>query len=64
VVLQMQEMWLSNERLVYNWTPSFLTNDGDLTEQPSIVRVCHFYGRFILTDRDRISTKNTLYEGY
>jgi len=36
-VLQMLEMGLSNERLVSRSTPRFLTDDEDLTEQPSIV---------------------------
>ena len=34
----MLETWLSNERLVSKSTPRFLTDDKDLTEQPSIVR--------------------------
>ena len=37
-VLQMLETWLSNERLVSKSTPRFLTDDEDLTEQPSSVR--------------------------
>jgi len=37
-VLQMLEIWLSNERLVSKSTPRFLTNDKDLKELPSSVR--------------------------
>ena len=40
MVLQMLETWLSNERLVSKSTPRFLTDDEDLTEQPSSVRQC------------------------
>ncbi len=36
-VLQMLEMWLSKERLLSDSTPRFLTDDKELTEQPSSV---------------------------
>ncbi len=36
----MLEMWLSKERLLSNSTPRFLTDDKELTEQPSNVRQC------------------------
>ncbi len=39
-VLQMLEKWLSNERLLSNSTPRFLTDEKVLTEQPSSVRSC------------------------
>ncbi len=39
-VLQMFEMWLSKERLLSNITSRFLTDDEELTEQPSSVRQC------------------------
>ncbi len=39
-VLQMLETWLSKERLLLNSTPRFLTDDEELTEQPSSVRQC------------------------
>ncbi len=32
--------WLSNERLLLNSTPRFLTDDEEFTEQPSSVRQC------------------------
>ncbi len=38
--LQMLEMWLSEERLLSNSTPRFLTDDKELTEQQSSVRQC------------------------
>ncbi len=38
--LQMLETWLSKERLLSNSTPRFLTDDEELTEQPSSVRQC------------------------
>ncbi len=38
--LQMLETWLSNERLLLNSTPRFLTDDEEFTEQPSSVRQC------------------------
>ncbi len=34
----MLETWLSNERLLSNSTPRFLTDDEELREQPSSVR--------------------------
>uniref|UniRef100_A0A8C2ANX5 BMERB domain-containing protein n=1 Tax=Cyprinus carpio TaxID=7962 RepID=A0A8C2ANX5_CYPCA len=34
----MLEMWLSKERLLSNSTPRFLTDDEELTEQPSNLR--------------------------
>ncbi len=37
-VLQMLETWLSNERLLSNSTLRFLTDEEELTEQPSSVR--------------------------
>ncbi len=40
VVLQMLEMCLSKKRLLLNSTPRFLTDDEELTEQPSSVRQC------------------------
>ncbi len=33
-VLQMLETWLSNERLLSNSTPRFLTDEEELTKQP------------------------------
>uniref|UniRef100_A0A673IF36 phosphatidylinositol-4,5-bisphosphate 3-kinase n=1 Tax=Sinocyclocheilus rhinocerous TaxID=307959 RepID=A0A673IF36_9TELE len=39
-VLQMLETWLSKERLLSNSTPRFLTDDEELTEQPSSLRQC------------------------
>ncbi len=36
----MLETWLSKERLLLNSTPRFLTDDEELTEQPSSVRQC------------------------
>ncbi len=39
-VLQMLETWLSNERLLSKSTPRFLTDEEELTEQPSSVRQC------------------------
>ncbi len=36
----MLETWLSKERLLSNSTPRFLTDDEELTEQPSRVRQC------------------------
>ncbi len=36
----MLETWLSKERLLSNSTPRFLTDDEELTEQPSSVRQC------------------------
>ncbi len=36
----MLETWLSNERLLSNSTPRFLTDDEESTEQPSSVRQC------------------------
>ncbi len=36
----MLEMCLSKERLLLNSTPRFLTDDEELTEQPSSVRQC------------------------
>ncbi len=36
----MLEMWLSKKRLLSNSTPRFLTDDEELTEQPSSVRQC------------------------
>ncbi len=36
-VLQMLETWLSNEILISNSTPRFLTDDEESTEQPSSV---------------------------
>ncbi len=38
--LQMLETWLSNERLLSNSTPRFLTDDEESREQPSSVRQC------------------------
>ncbi len=43
-VLQMLEICLSNERLLSNSTPRFLTDEKELTEQPLSVRYC---SRFI-----------------
>ncbi len=40
MVLQMLETWFSNERLLSNCTPRFLTDGKELTEQPSGVRQC------------------------
>ncbi len=40
MVLQMLEMWLSNERLVSNCTSRFLTDEEDLTEPSVSVRQC------------------------
>ena len=34
----MLEMWFSKERLLSNSTPRFLTDDEELTEQPSRLR--------------------------
>ncbi len=39
-VLKMLEKWLSNERLLSNSTPRFLTDDEESREQPSSVRQC------------------------
>ncbi len=39
-VLQMLETRLSKERLQSNSTPRILTDDEELTEQPSSVRQC------------------------
>jgi len=39
-VLQMLETWLSKKRLLSNSTPRFLTDDEELTEQPSSFREC------------------------
>ncbi len=39
-VLQMLETWLLKEILLSNSTPRFLTDDGELTEQPSSFRQC------------------------
>ncbi len=39
-VLQMLETWLSKEILLSNSTPRFLTDDEQLTEQPSSVIQC------------------------
>ncbi len=36
----MLEKWLSNERLLSNSTPRFLTDDEESREQPSSVRQC------------------------
>ncbi len=36
----MLETWLSKERLLSNSIPRFLTDDEELTEQPSSVRQC------------------------
>ncbi len=36
----MLETWLSKERLLSNSTPRFLTDDEELTKQPSSVRQC------------------------
>ncbi len=36
----MLETWLSNERLLSNSTPRFLTDEEELREQPSSVRQC------------------------
>ncbi len=36
----MLEIWLSNERLLSNSTPKFLTDEKEMTEQPSSVRYC------------------------
>ncbi len=36
----MLETWLSKGRLLSNSTPRFLTDDEELTEQPSSVRQC------------------------
>ncbi len=36
----MLETWLSNERLLSNSTPRFLTDDEESTEQPSSVIQC------------------------
>ncbi len=36
----MLEMWLSKERLLSNSKPRFLTDDEELTEQPSSIRQC------------------------
>ncbi len=36
----MLETWLSKDRLLSNSTPRFLTDDEELTEQPSRVRQC------------------------
>ncbi len=40
-VLQMLEMWLSEERLLSNSPPRFLTDDEESREQPSSVRQCY-----------------------
>ncbi len=40
LVLQMLETWPSQERLLSNSTPRFLTDDEESTEQPSSVRHC------------------------
>ncbi len=39
-VLQMLETWLPKERLLSNSRHRFLTDDEELTEQPSSVRQC------------------------
>ncbi len=36
----MLETWLLKERLLSNSTPRFLTDDEELTEQPSSIRQC------------------------
>ncbi len=40
LVLQILEMWLSNERLLSNNTPRLLTDNEDLAKQLSSVRQC------------------------
>ncbi len=57
-VLQMLETWLSKERLLSNSTPRFLTDDEELTEQPSSIQ--EFNSKKLLVIQFFISTMHSV----